>query len=365
MTSPQLSDVPVPGFERVVRAVDPGSGLHALIAVHDTTLGPACGGLRMLPYKDEEEAKFDVLRLAKGMTYKSAVAHTGLGGGKAVLIGDPRKKSEALYLALGRAIDALGGRYYTAEDMNTSVADLEVIRRATKYVVGLERQHGGSGNPSPYTAYGVFLGVRAALGWATGNDDPRGRTVALQGVGAVGSALAKRLIGAGAKVVAADIDKARLAAVAREVGVQPIGDDEIFGLQADVFAPCARGAVLNDQTIPQLRCKVVAGAANNLLLEPRHGQALVDRGILYAPDYVINAGGVINISVEFMPGGYDEAEAMRRIERIPQALKELWQISRDQKIPTSEAADRLAERIVAEGRKRAAGKTDARAARAK
>ncbi len=351
VTDLKITDIPVPGYERVVRGVDAKSGLHAIIAVHDTTLGPALGGLRMWPYASEEEALFDVKRLSRGMSFKSAVAHTGLGGGKAVIIGDPKKlKSEALYLAMGRLVDSLGGKYITAEDVNTSVGDLEIIRRATKYVTGLERKDGGSGNPSPYTAYGVYLGIRAALGWVFGNDSPKGRTVAIQGTGAVGSALAKRLIDAGATVYGADRNHERLAQLAKELGVKPATEDEILSMKCDVFAPCALGAILHDQTIPKLQAPIVAGAANNLLLEPRHGKTLADRRILYAPDYVINAGGIINVSVEFHPGGYDEQVALGKIERIPQALKELWTMAKEEHIPPSDAADRLAERILADAR---------------
>ncbi|HEB52750.1 MAG TPA: Glu/Leu/Phe/Val dehydrogenase [bacterium] len=349
----QISEIPVDGYERVVRGVDPASGLHAIVAVHDTTLGPALGGLRMWNYGSEEEALFDVKRLSKGMTYKSAVAHTGLGGGKAVILGDAKTiKSEALYLAVGRLVDSLDGLYTTAEDVNTTIADLNIVRRATKYVSGLAREDGGSGNPSPYTAYGVFLGVRAALGQAYDNDDPNGRTIAIQGVGAVGGALAERLAKAGAKVFAADRDRDRLEALQKEFGIVPVAEDEILTMECDLLAPCALGGVLNDETIPALRTKVVAGAANNVLLKSEHGAMLRDRGILYAPDYVINAGGIINVSVEFHEGGYDEAAALRKIERIPQALKELWTIAHEEGIPTSEAADHLAERILAEGRAR-------------
>jgi leucine dehydrogenase len=347
----QITDIPVAGYERVVRGVDPSCGLLAFIAVHDTTLGPALGGLRMWPYASEEDALFDVKRLARGMTFKSAVARTGLGGGKAVIMAEPKKaKSEGLYLSMGRLIDALGGKYITAEDVNTSVGDLEVLRRATKHVTGLERKEGGSGNPSPYTAYGVFLGVRAALGWVFGNDSCKGRTVAIQGTGAVGSALARRLVAAGAKVFGADRNQERLQQLQREIGLVPVTEAEIMTMKCDVFAPCALGAILDDATIPKLDTPIIAGAANNLLLEPRHGQALADRNILYAPDYVINAGGIINVSVEFHPGGYDEKVSLGKIERIPQALKELWTIAKEDRIPPSVAADRLAERILAEAR---------------
>lgn len=347
----QITEIPVEGYERVVRGVDPQSGLHAFVAVHDTTLGPALGGLRMWNYASEEEALFDVKRLAKGMSYKSAVAHTGLGGGKAVIIGDAKTiKSEALYLGMGRLVDSLGGLYTTAEDVNTTIEDLNIVRRATKYVSGLSREDGGSGNPSPYTAYGVYLGVRAALGWAFDNDDPKGRKIAIQGVGAVGGPLAERLAEAGAEVYAYDRNQKRLQELADKHGVKVVGEDEILSMECDLLAPCALGGILNDDTIPALRTKIVAGAANNLLLKPEHGKMLNDRGILYAPDYVINAGGIVNVSVEFHDGGYDEAVALQKIERIPQALKELWTIAKEENLPPSDAADRLAQRIIAEGK---------------
>jgi leucine dehydrogenase len=279
------------------------------------------------------------------------VSYTGLGGGKAVMIGDSKTiKSEGLYLSMGRLIDSLGGLYTTAEDVNTSIGDLEIVRRATKYVTGLSRDDGGSGNPSPYTAYGVYLGVRAALGWALGNDDPKGKTIAIQGVGAVGGPLAERLAEAGATVYAADRNQSRLDKLTEKHGVKQVKADEILSMECDLLAPCALGGILNDESIPQLRAKAVAGAANNLLLKPEHGKALSDRGILYAPDYVINAGGIVNVSVEFHDGGYNEEVALRKIERIPQALKELWTISKEEGIPSSDAADRLAQRIIAEGR---------------
>ncbi len=353
----QISDITVEGYEQVVEAKDPASGLHAIISVHDTTLGPALGGLRMWPYESAADALFDVNRLSRGMTFKSAVAQTGLGGGKAVILGDPtRLKSEALYLAMGRFIETLGGRYITAEDVNTDIGDLEVVRRATTYVTGLPRSVGGSGNPSPYTAYGVFLGLQAAVQRRLGKG-LRGVTVSVQGVGAVGSALVRRLVEAGAKVTIADRNPGRVDALVKELKVASVPEAEIMVVPCDVFAPCALGAILNDNTIPALRCSVVAGATNNALLAPKHGQMLRDRKILYAPDYVINAGGIINVGCEFLPGGYDEQESLKRIERIPVALGELWTIAEREGIPTSEAADRLAQRIVADAKKK---KTSAR-----
>ncbi len=306
----------------------------------------------MWPYASEEEALTDVRRLSRGMTYKSAVAHTGLGGGKSVIIGEPEElKSEALFLAMGRFIDSLDGRYITAEDVNTTVPDLQIVRRATRYVTGLSRDDGGSGNPSPYTAYGVYLGVRAALGWKLGRDRLDGFRVAVQGVGAVGSALVRRLRKAGAEVLIADRNQHKVDRLVEECGAVAVEGDEILEVEVDLFAPCALGAVVNDKTIDRFGCRVIAGAANNILHEPRHGRELYERGILYAPDYVINAGGIINVSVEFAEGGYDEDLALRRIERIPQALKEVWTISQSEGIPSSEAADHLAESILGEARK--------------
>ncbi len=348
----EITDIPVEGYERVARARDPESGLHAIIAVHDTTLGPALGGMRMWPYATEQDARTDVLRLSRGMTYKSAVAHTGLGGGKAVVIGDPKQlKSEQLFLAMGRFVDAFEGRYITAEDVNIAVADLEIVRRSTRHVSGLSRKDGGSGNPSPYTAYGVFLGLRAACEHKFGTADLSGRTVAVQGVGAVGSELVRRLVQAGADVTISDQRPERAADVVDRLGVDSVDGDKIFDVEAEVFAPCALGAVINDGTLARLRCQVIAGGANNVLHEPRHGHVLYDRGILYAPDYVINAGGIINVCVEFIDGGYDEDVALQRIDRIPEALREIWEISERQKIPSSDAADHLAEQILEEAQR--------------
>lgn len=342
-----ITDLQVEGYERVAKVHDPESGLRAIISVHNTALGPALGGMRMWPYASEEEALTDALRLSKGMTYKSAVAKTGLGGGKSVIIGAPKDiKSEALFLAMGRFIDAFDGSYITAEDVNIKVEDLEIVRRSTKHVTGLSRQDGGSGNPSPYTAYGVYLGIRAALGWKCGDDNVAGRSVAVQGVGAVGSEVCRRLRKAGAKVFVTDQKEDRVRALENEIGVEAVANDEILSLDVDVLAPCALGAIIDDDSIETLRCMIIAGAANNVLLEPKHGRVLRERGVLYAPDYVINAGGIINVSAEFAAGGYDEKQAIRLIERIPQALKEVWTIAEEETIPASDAADHLAQRIL-------------------
>ncbi|NUP96182.1 MAG: Glu/Leu/Phe/Val dehydrogenase [Planctomycetaceae bacterium] len=350
----QISEIRVDGYEKVVRCKDPASGLHALIAVHDTTLGPALGGMRMLPYANEEEALFDVLRLSKGMTYKSAVADTGLGGGKSVILGDAKLKSPALFKAMGAFVDSLGGKYITAEDMNIGVADLELVRSATKWVTGLSRDAGGSGNPSPYTARGAFHGMRAVMEEAFGSPSFKGRRVLIQGVGAVGGRLAELLKEAGAHVIICDINEARVAELSKKHGYESVADATHLDVACDVYSPCARGATINDTTIPKLKCKAIAGVANNQLHEPRHGDILRQKGILYAPDYVINAGGIINVSFELLPGGYDEAKAVAKIDRVYDNLVQVFQIAREQKVSTHIAADRLAERRIAAGKTPAA-----------
>jgi leucine dehydrogenase len=299
--------------------------------------------MRMLPYASEDEALFDVLRLARGMTYKSAVADTGLGGGKAVLIGDPKSKSHALFEAMGRFVDAMGGRYITAEDMNIGVADLEIVRTQTRWVSGLSRESGGSGNPSPYTAWGCLQGIRAVLEDVWGSDEIRGKRFLLQGVGAVGGRLAVLLKERGAEVAICDINSERVKELQSEHGFEIAEDVGHESIACDVYSPCARGATLNDQTIPHLRCKAVAGCANNQLAEPRHADALKERGILYAPDYVINAGGIINVGMELVPGGYDETKAMAKIDRIHDTLVRVFALAREHDLNTREAAERLAE----------------------
>ncbi|MAF64896.1 MAG: leucine dehydrogenase [Planctomycetes bacterium] len=344
----EIAEIAVDGYERVARCRDEGTGLHALIAVHDTTLGPALGGMRMWPYASEDEALFDVLRLSKGMTYKSAVAETGLGGGKAVIIADPRQdKSEALFEAMGRFIDDFEGKYITAEDMNIGISDLESVRESTRWVTGLSREAGSSGNPSPYTALGCVIGLRAVLEEACGSESFEGKKVVIQGAGAVGGRLAVMLKEKGAEVVICDINAERVAQLCGEHGFEHVDDDEHLDVECDIYSPCARGAGIDDQTVPRLRCQAVAGAANNQCLEPRHAESLRQRGILYAPDFVLNAGGIINVSVELLEGGYDEAQALERIEGIYGNLKRVFEISQGERIPTNEAAFRLAEERLA------------------
>jgi leucine dehydrogenase len=346
----EISEIQVNGYEKVVRCRDKESGLHALIAVHDTTLGPALGGMRMLPYASEDEALFDVLRLAKGMTYKSAVAETGLGGGKSVIIGDPKIKSRALFHAMGRFVDSLKGAYITAEDMNIGIADLEMVAETTKHVTGLSRDKGSSGNPSPYTARGCLVGLRATLEEAFGSPSFKAKRVLIQGVGAVGGRLAEMLKEEGAEVVICDINDARVAELSKKFGFKSVPDATHLDMECDVYSPCARGATLNDQTIPKLKCKAIAGAANNQLREPYHADRLRERGILYAPDYVINAGGIVNVSIELLPGGYDEKKALAKVDRVYDSLKRVYQIARTEKISTRVAAERLAEERLAAGK---------------
>ncbi len=344
----QITDIPVEGYERVAKAEDPESGLKALIAVHDTTLGPALGGLRMWDYAQDDDALFDVLRLSKGMTYKSAVANTGLGGGKSVIIGDSRKmKSEALFLAMGRFVDNFDGKYVTAEDVGTCVEDMTIVMQATKNVAGLPMEHGGSGDPSPATARGTFLSIKHCLGRVQGSEDLSGKVIALQGVGHVGQYLAKMLADEGAKLVVCDVVPEYLEWATKEVGATVVEPNAIYGVECDVFSPNALGAILNDETIPQLKTNIVAGASNNQLLEERHGAMLAARDVLYAPDFVVNAGGIIRVSVEVRPEGFDEETARKKVDGIEQALKDVLDTAEAENITTHEAAVMVGDRNLA------------------
>jgi leucine dehydrogenase len=331
------------GHEEVVFFQDRSCGLKAIIAIHDTTLGPALGGTRMWNYTNEEEALIDVLRLSRGMTYKASVSGLNLGGGKAVILGDPKKdKSEALFRAFGRVVESLNGRYITAEDVNISVEDIDHIFTETNYVTGVALHHGGSGNPAPYTALGVFRGIEASCQKVYGDRSVKGKTVAVQGVGSVGFELAKLLHEAGASIVFTDIsDKG----VERMKSALPqakfVSGHEIFSSNVDVYSPCALGASINDETIGMLKCKIVAGAANNQLKEDRHGLALKERGILYAPDYLINAGGLMNVSIEFE--GWSDSKSKRMVDTIYDQTLKVFAISDEKNIPVNKAADVLAE----------------------
>jgi leucine dehydrogenase len=335
------------GHERVLVCSNPDAGLKAIIAVHSTVLGPGLGGVRMWPYGSTDEAITDVLRLSRGMTYKAAAAGLNLGGGKAVIVGDPKKdKNEALLRSFGRYVESLNGLYITAEDVGTDLDDMEVIQHETRWVTGVSPEHGGGGGPSPVTAFGVLQGIQAAAAFHFGDGALKGRSVAVQGLGNVGYNLARFLSEAGAKVFAADIDSAATDRARAELGVEVVPTGEILAVPCDVVAPCALGAALNDESIPRLRCKIVAGAANNQLAdERRHGLELHNRGILYAPDFVINAGGLISVYSELV--GYNRDTAMRLARGICANMARVFEISRAQSIPTALAADRLAEDRIA------------------
>lgn len=336
--------------EQVVHCYDGTAKLRAIIAIHNTTLGPALGGTRMWSFASEEDALRDVLRLSRGMTYKAAVAGLNLGGGKAVIIGDAKKdKTEQLFRSFGRYVDSLGGRYITAEDVGTSVRDMEWVRMETQHVTGISRALGGSGDPSPVTAFGVFHGIRASMKFITGKDDLSGKKVAIQGAGQVAYHLAKHLVQSGAKVTVCDIDADRVKFVTSDTGCSAVSPEEIYDLDCDVFAPCALGATVNAKTLPRLKCKVIAGAANNQLEDDKIAAPMIqDKGILYAPDYVINAGGLINVANELE--GYNADRALQHAEGIFNILQRVYSAASEGKIPTYKAADNLAlERIAAIG----------------
>jgi len=335
--------------EQVVVCHEPEAGLRAIIAVHDTTLGPALGGIRMWRYDADEAALTDVLRLSRGMTYKNAVAGLDLGGGKTVVLGDPRTdKTPLLFRALGRFVDSLGGRYLAAEDVGTSTDDAELVALETDHITGLPIARGGSGDPSPMTAWGVFCGMRAAAAEAGLGDDMRGIRVALQGAGHVGAGLVRHLLDAGAVVTVSDIYSERVGALVA-LGASACPPDEVHRQDCDIFAPCALGAVIRPETVGELRCRVVAGAANNQLLDGSMGDELHRRSIVYAPDFVINAGGVINIAEE-LGHPYDAERARASVERIAGTLRSVFERSRRDGIATHVAADRLAEERIAAAR---------------
>ena len=331
------------GHEQLVLCNDTSAGYRGIIAIHSTTLGPALGGTRFWNYATDEEAIVDALRLARGMTYKNAVAGLNLGGGKSVIIGNNKTTDrEMIFRAHGRFVESLGGRYITAEDVGTSTADMDYVHMETKNVTGLA---GRSGDPSPVTAHGVFRAIQASAKERWGSDDLNGRTISVQGAGHVGYFLSKELHEAGAKLIVTDIDAERVKTVVSEFGARAVAPDEIYGVQADIFAPCALGGIINDKTIPQLKVEVVSGAANNVLLEERHGEVLDQKGILYAPDYVANAGGVINVYSEL--AGWSSARAFRKADEIYDTVLKVFKIAKTDKVPTYVAADRLAEQRIA------------------
>ena len=340
------------GHEQVVFCHDESTGLKAIIGIHNTVLGPSLGGTRMWNYGSEAEALTDALRLSRGMTYKAAITGLNIGGGKAVIIGDANTmKTEAFMRRFGRFVESLGGRYITAEDVNMKTRDMEYIAMETRHVTGLPESMGGGGDPSPVTAYGTYLGMKAAAKKAYGNDSLENKKVAVQGVGQVGMYLVEYLTKEGAKVYVTDIFEDKLLKIAAKHNATVVGQDEIYDLDVDIYAPCALGATLNDDTIGRLKCKIIAGAANNQLEnEQKHGVMLMDKDIIYAPDFLINAGGLINVYAEYL-GGYNKERAYQHAEKIYDTCINILNVSEKNKIPAQEAAIQLAqERIDAMGK---------------
>jgi len=334
--------------EQVVFCSDAESGLKAIIAVHSTALGPACGGCRLWDYVSDEDAVVDVLRLSRGMTYKNAMAGLPLGGGKAVIIGDAKTiKSDALFRKFGQYVHSLSGRYISAEDVNITTKDISIVGEETPFVAGLD---GKSGNPGPFTALGTYRGIKAAARHKFGSDNLAGLTVAVQGLGSVGFYLCEHLHKEGVKLVVTDINPAAVDRAVTQFGATAVGLNDIYSVDCDIYAPCALGATINDDTIAQLKCKVVAGCANNQLKEARHGEALRQRGILYAPDYVINAGGIINVSLELREQGYDADESTAMVLKIYDTLLGIFNRADTEGKPTNEVADLMAREIIARGR---------------
>ena len=352
LTNNDLSKNPVIGqmslhnHEQVVFCNDNATGLKAIIAIHNTVLGPSLGGTRMWNYANEMEALHDVLRLSRGMTYKSSVAGLNLGGGKAVIIGDAKKiKSEALLRRFGKFVDSLGGKYITAEDVAMTSRDMEIILMETKNVSGLPENMGGSGDPSPVTAYGVYVSMKASAREVWGNDSLSGKKVLVQGIGHVGEVLVSHLTKEGAKVYIHDISEERLKAAAVKYKAEVVNPANMFDLDIDIYAPCALGATVNDETLSRLKCKIICGAANNQLAdEVIHGEAVGKQGILYAPDFVVNAGGIINVYYELE--GYNRERAMAHAEKIYDTTFNLFQLAKKEGIPTYMAANRLGEQRI-------------------
>ncbi len=347
------------GHERILLGEDEARGLRAIIAIHDTTLGPALGGTRIWPHESFEAGLTDALRLSRGMTMKAAVAGMPFGGGKAVIIADPATdKTPALLTAYAEMLAQLNGEYFTGEDVGLTLADADFLRALTPNVTGTTK--GGSGNPSPVTAHGVFLGIRAALAHRRGDDALGGLRIAVQGLGSVGRALCEELHIAGASLIVADLDEERIQSAVEALGAEAVETDSIAGVKADVFAPCALGGILGAETIPSLGAPIVAGAANNQLVHHEDARLLLDRGILYAPDYVINAGGLINVAAELAPTGYDHAAAMEEVAKIPHTLRGIFERSQKEGRPTNDIAQAMALERLEEARAASAGKRPAK-----
>jgi len=329
------------GHEQVIFFYDKTTNLKGITAIHDTTLGPALGGTRLFNYQNEEDALFDVIRLSRGMTYKCSASALNCGGGKTVLIGDPHKvKNESYLRAYGRYIQSLNGRFYTGEDMNINETDVDYMMMETNFVNGRANM---SGNPSPVTAYGTYWGIKACAKFLWGSDDLKGKRIAVQGVGSVGYSLCGYLVKEGAELIVTDVCKEKAEKAARDFNALIVEPESIYDVECDIFSPNSIGAILNDNTIPRLKARIVAGAANNVLLdEEKHGNMLMERGILYAPDYVINAGGVINVYQEFFPP-YDREKTLQIVAKIYERLLEIFRYAQENKMNTQLVANRFAE----------------------
>ena len=353
---PVFGQLSFDNHEQIVFCNDKDTGLKAIIGIHNTTLGPALGGTRMWNYANEWEALNDVLRLSRGMTFKSAITGLNLGGGKAVIIGDSKiDKTPEMITKFGEYVNSLSGKYITAEDVGTTTADMDRIREVTKFVTGISESKGGSGNPSPVTAYGVYMGMKAAAKFKFGSDNLSGKKVLVQGIGHVGETLVDYLAKEGALVQIADINQERLEEVSAKYGASIYTGEDLYSADVDIYAPCALGATINDATINKIKAKVIAGAANNQLANDTvHGQILKDRGIAYAPDFLINAGGIINVYAEI--AGYDSAEAMKRTENIYNTTLEIFSFAEENKITTQQAAMSIAQKRIDQRKKENATK---------
>lgn len=333
-----VQELKVSGYERVIKATDARAGLQAIICIHNVSLGPALGGTRMYPYSSFEEAMTDGLRLAKGMTYKAAVAGTGTGGGKSVIIGNPKEdKSEDLWGSFARALNHLQGSYICAEDLGTNVEDMRIINRHTPYIVGLPHAK-SSGDPAPFTAWGTLRAIQAVLKKLYRSDDIRGRTIAIQGVGSVGAILAEMLFWQGAKLILSDVNCEAVERLAKKFHAEVVSPKEILSIPCDILAPCALGGIINGDTILKLRCKGIAGCANNQLWKDSDGEALMQQGILYAPDFVTNAGGLINVSIEIESEGYNPSSAHEKVHQIYDQLSLIFDIAEKNQCSTHRAA---------------------------
>lgn len=343
-TTFQMETIPVQGYEKVLKINDPSSGLKALIAIHDTTLGPALGGIRICSYPDFDSALTDVLRLSRGMSHKAAIAGCGLGGGKSVIIADPKKgeKTKELLEAFAEIVHSLGGQYICAEDMGCTADDVAIIQKRTPYVVGLEHEK-GSGDPSYFTAWGTYIGMQYSWSYLTKTQSLEGVKVLVQGLGAVGEKLVEWLFWAGAEVYVTDIDLSKVEKLKKRFGVQFVDPKAVYHFDCDIFAPCAMGGILKEEIIPHLKCRLIAGCANNQLLEEEDDQRLKDRKILYAPDMVINAGGLINAVLEIEKDGYNPKVSRAQVAKICDRLKMIYEIAESKNIGTQKAALILAE----------------------